>query len=183
MPDDEDETRSDDEPQVGAEADDTTPADDTPASAREQPGDGRGWKIAAVVAVLAAAFAVGTLGSLLLFDGGGSGDPDGDVHACIPSRDFTKEAKDEGDDCPPKGAEKLDGLVEKTSEGGFTIRVIDQGRLGETVQLHVREPDRPYIDIAHAQTHAALGQPIRVYLEEIDGRKAVVYMEDAPLLR
>ena len=74
-------------------------------------------------------------------------------------------------------------VVDKTSEGGFTMREIRDGRLGDTITLYVREPDRPYIDIAHAQTHAALGQPIRVYTQEIEGRRSVVYMEDAPLLQ
>ena len=112
------------------------------------------------------------------------------MRACVldpASRDFTKKGEREGHakpaNCPPKGAKQADGLVEKTSDGGFTMREIVDGRIGDTIELHVRKPDRPYIDIAHAQTHAALGQPIRVYTLEIDGRDSVVYMEDAPLLR
>ena len=146
-------------------------------------GSGRGWRIAAVVAVLAAMVALGALGSLLFAGPDGSDEPAGDVRACIPGRDFRAGSKDEGDECPPKGATRLDGMVTKTDEGGFTIQVIEDGQLGEQRRLHVREPDRPYIDIAHAQTHAALGQPIRVYLQEVDGRESVVYMEDAPLIR
>ena len=165
-----DEEPKDAEPAV--DATETTPS-----------GGGRGWKVAAVIAVLAAAVSVGVLGSLLLGGGGGSDEPDADVRACVPSRDFTKESDGSGDECPPEGAEKMDGLVQKTNEGGFTIRRIEGGSLGEEVELHVRKADRPYIDIAHAQTHAALGQPIRVYLEEIEGEDAVVYMEDAPLVR
>lgn len=172
MPDD-DETTDTTEP---------APADASAEPVAATSGLGRGWKIAAVVSVLAAAVAVGVLGSLLL-SGGSDSDVDSDVRACVPSRDFTKESTDKGDECPPKGAKQLDGLVEKTSDGGFTMRVIDGGRLGDTVELFVRTPDRAYIDIAHAQTHAALGQPVRVYLEEIEGRTSVVYMEDAPLLR
>lgn len=157
----------------------------------EQPsadGSGRGWKIAAAAAITAAVVAMGVLGWLLFF-GNGSGVA-GDVRACVidpASRDFTKEAKKSGHakpaNCPPKGAKRIDGLVQKTTDGGFTMRAIRKGRLSDTVKLHVREPDRPYIDIAHAQTHAALGQPIRVYTLSIDGRDSVVYMEDAPLLR
>lgn len=168
--------------------DDPTPSEpaqpepDQDAQPEPEPGEGRGWKIAAIVAVLAAAASVGVLGSLLLAGGGDSEGPGEDVMACVPSRDFTDESEDAGDECPPEGAERIDGLVQKTSEGGFTIRRLEGGNVGETVELHVREPDRPYINIAHAQTHAALGQPIRVYLEDVDGRKAVVYMEDAPLL-
>lgn len=152
------------------------------------PGSGTGWRIAAVVAVVAALGSVGVLGWLLF--GQGSSGPKGDVRACIidpASRDFTKQGKDDGHakpaNCPPKGSKQADGLVQKTSKGGFSMRVIEDGRLGDEVELFVREPDRPYIDIAHAQTHAALGQPIRVYTLEIDGRESVVYMEDAPLLR
>lgn len=162
---------------------------DPHTASRPDPDDraGRGWRIAAVVAVIAALGAVGTLGYLLF--AGGSTNPKGDVRACIidpSSRDFTKSGSKDGHDkpadCPPKGAKQADGLVEQTNEGGFTMREIRNGSVGETISLYVREPDRPYIDIAHAQTHAALGQPIRVYTLEIEGREAVVYMEDAPLL-
>lgn len=153
--------------------------------AEEPEGSSRGWRIAAVVAVLAALGSLGVLG-YVLFAGGSSG-PKGDVRACIidvSSRDFRDDgAHERPSGCPPEGSVKSDGLVQKTSEGGFTMREIVNGTLGETVTLHVREPDRPYIDIAHAQTHAALGQPIRVYTLEIGGRESVVYMEDAPLLR
>lgn len=174
-------TDSDDD----APREDTTPRDDDAPA----PGSGRGWRIAAVVAVLAALGSLGVLGYLLF--AGGSSEPKADVRACIldpASRDFTKQGEQEGHakpaNCPPKGATSTDGLVEKTSKGGFTMReIVDGAKLGDTVELHVREPDRPYIDIAHAQTHAALGQPIRVYTLEIDGRESVVYMEDAPLLR
>ncbi len=160
---------------------------DEPTPDEPQPGSGRGWRIAAGIAVLAAVAALGTLGWLLF--AGGTSEPDGDVRACIldpSSRDFTEQGKKEGHakpaNCPPKGSKQSDGLVEKTNSGGFTMREIVDGRLGNSVTLHVREPDRPYIDIAHAQTHAALGQPIRVYTLEIEGRESVVYMEDAPLL-
>jgi hypothetical protein len=161
--------------------DDDTQPDETATT----PRSGRGWRIAAGIAVVAALAALGVLGYLLF--AGGSTDPDEDVRACIidpASRDFTKEGKDHAKpaNCPPKGSTKTDGLVEKTSSGGFSMRVIRDGRLEDTITLHVREPDRPYIDIAHAQTHAALGQPIRVYTQEIEGRESVVYMEDAPLL-
>jgi hypothetical protein len=164
--------------------------DDTTRDEPEQPpasGSSLGWRIAAGVAVTAALVAIGVLGYLLF--AGGSTDPDEDVRACIidpASRDFTKEGKESGHskpaNCPPKGSKQQDGLVEKTTEGGFTMREIVDGRLEDTITLHVREPDRKYIDLAHAQTHAALGQPIRVYTLEVDGQEAVVYMEDAPLL-
>ncbi len=151
-------------------------------------GSGRGWKIAAGIAVVAAFVSIGVLGALLF--GGSSQDVADDVRACIvdaSSRDFTKDAEKSDharpDDCPPEGATMTDGLVKKTSDGGFTMQEIVDGRLGDEVTLNVREPDRPYIDIAHAQTHAALGQPIRVYTLEIDGERSVVYMEDAPLLQ
>jgi hypothetical protein len=158
-----------------------------PVGEEQPPGLGRGWRIAAVIAVLAALTSVGALGALLLR---GSGEVGADVRACIidPStRDFTRKgAEEQGharpSNCPPEGAARMDGLVQQTDAGGFTIRVIRDGRIGEELRLNVREPDRPYIDIAHAGTHAALGQPIRVYTLEVDGEDSVVYMEDAPLL-
>jgi hypothetical protein len=166
--------------------DEPTDESSTAASDDVEAGSGRGWRIAAVIAVLAALAALGTLGFLLF--AGGSTDPGDEVRACIidpKSRDFTESGKDDAKpaNCPPKGSKQQDGLVEKTNEGGFTMREIRDGRLEDTVTLYVREPDRPYIDIAHAQTHAALGQPIRVYTKEIEGRRSVVYMEDAPLLQ
>jgi hypothetical protein len=137
--------------------------------------------------VVAAFASVAVLGALLLT--GGSSDVPDDVRACIiPLQEQGFTPKDEQDahvrpkDCPPKGSTRIDGLVDGTSASGFTLRPIEGGQLGETVSLHVRAPDRPYIDVAHAQTHAALGQPVRVYTLEIDGKQAVVYMEDAPLL-
>jgi hypothetical protein len=164
------------------------PAPDTQESESPADGSSRGWRIAAAIAVVAAVGALGTLGYVLF--AGASSDPDADVRACIidpASRDFTKKGEERKHarpaNCPPEGAEQFDGLVEKTDEGGFTIRQIVDGRLEDSIELHVREPDRPYIDIAHAQTHAALGQPIRVYTLEIEGRESVVYMEDAPLLQ
>jgi hypothetical protein len=155
------------------------------ASPDPEPGSSRGWRIAAAVAVIAALAALGVLGYLLF--AGSSTDPGKEVRACIidpESRDFTESGKHDAKpaNCPPKGSKQTDGLVEKTSKGGFTMREIQDGRLEDTITLYVREPDRPYIDIAHAQTHAALGQPIRVYTKEIEGRESVVYMEDAPLL-
>lgn len=180
MPDDD----SRHEPPAGAAAGER-PTREQPAGEEqaEGGGDGRGWRIAAMVAVLAAMVALGALGSLLFARGGRGDEPTADVRACIPSRDFRAGAKDDGDTCPPRDATRLDGMVTRTDEGGFTIQVIEDGQLGESKELHVRPPDRPYIDIAHAQTHAALGQPIRVYLQEVDGRESVVYMEDAPLVR
>lgn len=142
----------------------------------------RGWRVAAIVAVLAAATSVGVLGSLLI--GGNSGETGGDVLACVPSRDYTKDSDpDAGDTCPPKGAKYTDGLVEKAEGGEFSIRSIEGGRIGKTLDLFVREPDRAYIDVQHAQTHAALGQPVRVFTKLHEGREIVIYMEDSPLLK
>jgi len=156
----------------------TTPQD-SPNHEATPPGSGRGWKVAAGISVVLALAAVGVLGSLLLFS---DSEQDGDVRACLPDRDFTDDAAT-GDECPPKGATMTDGLVKKTTDGGFTMQAIRKGKLADTIELHVRKPDRQYIDIAHAQTHAALGQPVRVYTMPIDGRASVVFMEDTPLLQ
>lgn len=170
------------------------------------PGASRGWRIAAVVAVVAAAVSMGMLGSLLVF--GGTSDVPQDVEACVLERDFTDEDESTsgaghkggadpedartdvvevdgngtGRNCPPAGATITIGLVEKSTDGGFTIRMIERGRLTDSVELFVRAADRQYIDVAHAQTHASLGQPVRVYTREIEGRESVVYMDDPPLV-
>jgi hypothetical protein len=154
---------------------------DEAAAGETAPKSNKRWKIAAVVAVLAAALSVGVLASLLFAGGSGAG---GDVLACVPSRDYTKNSDpNAGDTCPPKGAKYTDGLVEKAEGGDFTIRSIEGGRLGKTLKLFVREPDRAYIDVQHAQTHAALGQPVRVFTKPYEGREIVIYMEDSPLLK
>lgn len=151
------------------------------AAGETAPRSNKRWKVAAVVAVIAAAVSLGVLMSLLFAGGSGAG---GDVLACVPSRDYNKDSDpNSGDTCPPKGAKSTDGLVEKAEGGDFTIRSIEGGRLGKTLKLFVREPDRAYIDVQHAQTHAALGQPVRVFTKPYEGREIVVYMEDSPLLK
>lgn len=150
-------------------------------------GSGMGWKIAAVVAVVAAVGAMGSLGWLLLRAGDDA--PSSEVRACIPNRDFTKSAPKDGasgvaggahptdGECPPKGARHVDGLVQDATATGFDLITMD----GEKESFAVRPADRPYIDVQHAQSHASLGQPIRVYLEKIDGEEVIVYLADPPL--
>lgn len=163
----------------GATAEET--GADKGASEETSNSSNKRWKIAAVAAVLAAAVSIGVLASLLFAGGSGTG---GDVLACVPSRDYTKDSDpNAGDTCPPKGAKYTDGLVEKAKGGDFTIRSIEDGRLGKKLDLFVREPDRAYIDVQHAQTHAALGQPVRVFTKRYEGREIVIYMEDSPLLK
>lgn len=102
----------------------------------------------------------------------------GKVLACVPDRAHMSESK-----CPPAGTPYIEGLVGKSQDGVFTMRVLSSGgTYGKSKTLYVRKPDRQYIDVAHAQTHAALGQPVRVYFKKVDGKDAVIYMEDAPLL-
>ncbi len=156
--------------------------DDAVVEAPRDGRGGRGWRIAAVVSVALAGIAVGGLGSLML--GGSEREALGTVLACVVEpADATEAPADSDPDCPPEGAPYTDGLVEKAEGGDFTIREIQQGRLGDTIELFVRREDRPYIDIQHAQTHAALGQPVRVYTKKYEGREVVVYMEDSPLLK
>ena len=169
---------SDDAPDPGIpanrySAEGAEPAEDS------TPTMGRAWKAAAGIAVVCALAAAGVLAWLLF---AGSDGPADDVRACVKTaHDFAKTTT-AAETCPPAGAKQMDGLVEKTTSGGFSIRLIEGGRMTRSIKLHVREPDRAYIDVAHAQTHAALGQPVRVYTEKIDGVESVVYMEDAPLL-
>ncbi|MCW2924341.1 MAG: hypothetical protein JWM98_1745 [Thermoleophilia bacterium] len=160
-------------------------------------GAGRGWKIAAGVAVLAAAVSIGVLGSLLL--GGSDAKPKADVRACIiKDRNFTgndvpkAEAKLErndgtvlvtgngrGLDCPRKGDHVRTGLIQGSSDTGFELRAVIGPDRGKRLNFEVRKPDKPYIDIAHGQLHASLGQPVRIYTRKVDGKEVVVYMDDA----
>lgn len=79
---------------------------------------------------------------------------------------------------PPKSVKFVDGLVIETTPTNFLLLTKKRAR----VTLDIRTPDRPYIDIQHAQTHAALGQPVRVYHRPYRGDEVVVYMEDSPLI-
>lgn len=175
---DDGEVAATDENATGPKVDETDIETEAEVEPAESKG-GRGWRIAAIVMVLAAVTSLGVLGSLLW---GESGGPGGDVLACIPSRDFTEGAKKSGDTCPPKGAPYTDGLVQKSEGGSFTLRPIQGGSIGKDLKLTVREPDRAYVDVQHAQTHAALGQPVRVYTKKHEGQEVVIYMEDSPLL-
>lgn len=164
------------EPASGAAAEDAAPdehEDASPAATRSRIG--RSLRVALVVLVLAAAGGMGVLASLLLgAGGGGASKAAGDVRACIPDRDFTKQAKPR---CPPAGAKHYDGLVQDVTDDGFSLTTVD----GEDLSFTVRAPDRPYIDVQHAATHASLGQPVRVYIERIGGEDVIVYMEDSAL--
>lgn len=146
-------------------------------------GSGIGWRIVATVAIISAAASVALLGYIVLSRPATSSK--GVVHACIldpQARSYASKDSEQVDECPPKDAVMMDGLVTKTKADGFRMRVIKDGDLGKEITLYVRPADRPYIDIAHAATHAALGQPIRVYTAKIDGRSSVVYMQDTPLV-
>ncbi|MCW2956660.1 MAG: hypothetical protein JWO69_1529 [Thermoleophilia bacterium] len=140
------------------------------------------WIILAVLAVLAAATAMGVLASLLI--GAGDSVAADDVMACVPSqesRDFTKpenkENPHEVGGCPPKDAPSVDGLVQEATETGFDLVTID----GDRRTYPVRPADRPYIDIQHAQSHASLGQPVTIYTKEVDGEEVIIYMADSTL--
>lgn len=144
------------------------------------------WWIAAGIAAAAAAVSIGVLASLLIF--AGHSVPNSEVRACIPNRDFTKDAPSGGDSgiagvhvtpegCPPEAAYHIDGLVQEATETGFNLVTLD----GKREEFAVRPADRPYIDIQHARTHASLGQPIRIWIEKINDEETIVYMEDPPL--
>jgi len=130
------------------------------------------WIGAASVAVLAALLAVGVLASILL--GAGDTKVASDVMACISTRDFTDGAKN---NCPPKGAKRVDGLIESATNSRIDVVTIDNQRLTYVV----RPPDVPYLDIPHAQQHAALGQPTTIYSKRLNGDAVIVYMKDSTL--
>ncbi|MCW2973103.1 MAG: hypothetical protein JWN72_1376 [Thermoleophilia bacterium] len=130
------------------------------------------WIGAAAAAVLAAALAVGVLVSLLF--GPGTTKVAKDVLACVSNRDFTKGAKHT---CPPKGATRVDGLIETATKSQIDVVTTD----GRRFSYVVRPADAPYLDIPHAQQHAALGQPTTIYTRDYKGATVVVYMKDSDL--
>ena len=77
---------------------------------------------------------------------------------------------------PPASVARVDGLVVKATGDKFVLQLHDHS----SKTLFVRAPDRPYIDVQHAQSHASLGQPVRVYFKKLDGKQSVVFMEDSP---
>ncbi|MBC7461196.1 MAG: hypothetical protein H7287_07530 [Thermoleophilia bacterium] len=130
------------------------------------------WIGAAAAAVLAAALAVGVLVSLLF--GPGTTKVASDVLACVSTRDFTQGAKH---NCPPKGAARVDGLIETASTTQIDVVTTD----GRRFTYVVRPADAPYLDIPHAQQHAALGQPTTIFTRRYKGATVVVYMKDSDL--
>ncbi len=79
---------------------------------------------------------------------------------------------------PPSSVKYIDGIVIFAGPGQMRLMLRNRSERS----LHIRKPDQPYIDIQHAQSHAALGQPVRVYYKPIDGKKSVVFMEDSPVV-
>ncbi len=78
---------------------------------------------------------------------------------------------------PPASVKYVDGLVINSLSREIRLMLKDRS---ERV-IHVRAPDKPYIDIQHAQTHAALGQPVRLYYKRVGGTDCAVFMEDSPV--
>ena len=78
----------------------------------------------------------------------------------------------------PTGTHYIDGLVLRASSGKLTLRKRD----GTSADLAVRKPDRPLIDVQHAKSHAALGQPVRLWWKQVNGTRVVIFLEDSPLL-
>ncbi|MEO6867515.1 MAG: hypothetical protein ABI200_05795 [Gaiellales bacterium] len=149
-------------------------------------GNGRTWKIAAGIAVLCAVAAMGALGYLLF--AADDSNVGADVRACIQNHDFTAQEpkggssgiagdKSKTEVCPRPGDKYVDGLLQDATASGFNIVTT----AGKKISLNVRPADRPYIDIEHAQSHANLGQPIRLYYEKIDGDNSIVFLMDVPL--
>jgi hypothetical protein len=139
---------------------------------RRAGGSRRLWKWLAAIAVIAAAGSVGVLGWLLLNPG--QTKVASNVMACIPNHDFTKNAKHT---CPPSDAQHVDGLVENVTDTTLDVVTID----GKRYSYEVRPADLPYLDIPHAQQHAALGQPMTVYTKKAGGDTVIVYMRDSTI--
>lgn len=143
----------------------------------------KGWRLAAIILSILAALALVGLGALLVVKGRSASatkSPSGTVMACVPSGGFaaieTDAEKQERITCPPKGARYLDGLVVKATDDGFDLLTLPDRR---QVFIPIRKPDRPFIDVQHAQTHASLGQPVRVFLLPYKEEDVLVYMEDS----
>lgn len=79
---------------------------------------------------------------------------------------------------PKKGTPYLDALVVDATQSSFRLQTRDK----KTHKLYLRKPDAPYLQIEHAQSHAALGQPVRVYYRTVDDKRYAIWLEDAPVI-
>jgi hypothetical protein len=81
------------------------------------------------------------------------------------------------DKLPPASVPYVDGLVLAAEDDFFLLMLRNRTER----RFCVRPPDSPHIDIQHAQTHAAFGQPVRIYYKRVSGKDCVVFMEDSPV--
>jgi hypothetical protein len=129
---------------------------DDPFATTSGGGLGKGAKIGiAIAAVVVVAIAAAATYLLL---------SSGDEQLAVASR-------------PPKGTPYKDGLVLKATTKQFDLMTKDEGLL----KLYVKPADKDLIDVQHAQSHASLGQPIRLFYSDQDGKKYIIFLEDAPL--
>lgn len=150
-----------------------------------QPSKGKGLaKILVGIMVALTTFGL-TLGGLWLFmpqddtpaANDGKAGKGGKVLACVLNRDdLSKEPN-----CPPKKAPYIDGYMLKAKSGSFQVRLLRPKDGESKVAIKIRKPDLPHIDVLHAQSHAATGQPVRLYTREYKGEKIVIYLVDTPL--
>jgi hypothetical protein len=148
--------------QPGAATATTTAGEDAPAEAAGPARPGRRGRVLMIVGIVLVGLLLGGVGTLLAVGGfGGGGDED--------VRAYQQR--------PPEGKfETVDALVISAKASSMVL----QPRTGKRQTLGIREPDRPLIDVQHAQSHAALGQPVRVYWDTIDGERVIIYLEDSP---
>jgi hypothetical protein len=113
-----------------------------------------------VIAVLAVAGGLLVGGTVALLLAPGKSDPKVPVFADAPA---------------PRSWPHVNGLVVSATGTKFVLR--EPG--GTVRKLAVRTADRPWLDVQHAQSHAAVGQPVNVYYCRYDGKVVAIYLEDA----
>ena len=138
----------------------TTPTSSAADTAHEPRSKRRGLRLALIIGGSFGGLAIVAVAVLLLLPGGSSNNVEAYRNT------------------PPRSVKYIDGLVITATGSTFVLQTQDH----EHATLFVRQPDRPYIDVQHAQTHASLGQPVRVFWKTIDKRRTVVYLADSPLI-
>ena len=86
----------------------------------------------------------------------------------------------ECDNARPEGAKTADGLLSPGAGDTLKLQSMSGGSEGDG-EYEIKPGKKACLDLAHAESHTALGQQTRVYYEEKGDQKLVIFMEDSPL--
>ena len=79
------------------------------------------------------------------------------------------------------GAEHVDGTLTLVSEEELVMKPFEPLDGQSEVEFSIPEEDLENFDIAHLQSHSAVGLPTRVFYEDDGAEYTAVFVEDAPV--